>query len=383
MVNLQLPEYAPDRFVNREEEVEKVVQKVRTLTEGKTVEKRTVVFVGERGVGKSWLLDHLQTVLPRQFRNILVIRLDLREYEGKDPAWAVADMIQRVSVETGGPSERLGPDLAAMSRRLIEHLRGVLRESILLLLTDHVHESSWNLLPVLEDYLLGPLAAEPYVVIVMTGRGRLYPWKTPDLRLKAEFADLQPFQQIEKTKAQLERQARQALPNAQEIHRLSHGNPLANYLLGALGLQEGLDRVVEAILEPVLPERRRQVREYLEALCVLNAFDEERIPDMLATYYSDDTYRQWTYAQARQVREELVRWAFARWNADAGGYTLDPVVRSLVEEYLKKAQPERWRDLQRAAWDLYTRWAREFTRTRERWEKEAAYHHHSLQPAIA
>ncbi|MEM3646841.1 MAG: ATP-binding protein [Thermofilum sp.] len=383
MVNLRLPEYTPDQFVNREKEVERVVQKIRALTEGKPLEKRTIVFFGERGVGKSWLLDHLQATLPSQFRNLLVLRLDLREYEGKDPVWAVADMIRRISLETGGPGERLGPDLATRSRRLMEHLQGVLQESILLLLADHVHEASWNLLPVLEDHLLGPLATESRVLIVMTGRGRLYPWKTPELRLKAEFKELEPFKQPEETRLQLERQARQALPKAQEIHKLSHGNPLANFLLGALGPQEGLDRVIEAILEPVPAEQRRRVREYLEALCVLNAFDEDRIPDMLATYYNDDSYRQWAYAQARQVREELVRWAFARWNADAGGYVLDPVVRSLVEEYMKKTQLEKWRALQRAAWDLYTRWAKEFTRTRERWEKEATYHRCSLQPASA
>jgi energy-coupling factor transporter ATP-binding protein EcfA2 len=382
MVDLQLPEYAPEKFVNRYEEIKLITQKVGALAEGRPVERRTVVFIGERGAGKSWLLDHLQAILPRQFRDLKVLRLDLKAYVDEDPTWAVADMIQRVSIETSGPGERLGPDLATMSRRLMEHLRGVLQKSILLLLMDHVHESDWNLLPLLEDYLLGPLAAESRVLIVMTGRGRLYPWKTPELRLKAEFIDLLPFQHPEETRAQLERQVpRRALSQVEEIHRLSQGNPLANYLLGTLGVLEGLDRVVEEILEPVPADRRRQVREYLEALCVLNAFDEERIPEMLAAYYGDDSYRQWTYAQARQVREELIRWAFARWNADAGGYILDPVARRLVEEYLKKAQPEKWQALQRAAQDMYTRWARDFARTRERWQKEAVYHHRSLQLA--
>jgi len=381
MANLQLPEYTPGRFVNREDEIKLITQKVQALIERRLVERRTVVFVGECGVGKSWLMDHLQAILPRQFRDLKVLRLDLKAYVDEDPTWAVADMIRRVSIGTSGPGECLGPDLATMSRRLMEHLRGILRKSILLLLMDHVHESNWNLLPLLEDYLLGPLAAEPRVLIIMTGRGRLYPWKTPELRLKADFKDLLPFQRPEETQAQLEQQAYKALPQAPEIHTLSQGNPLANYLLGTLGVLEGLDRVVEEILEPVPADRRRQVREYLEALCVLNAFDEERIPEMLATYYGDDSYRQWTYAQARQVREELIHWAFARWNADAGGYILDPAVRRLVEEYLKKAQPEKWRALQQTAHDMYTRWAEEFARTRERWQKEASYHHRSLQPA--
>jgi hypothetical protein len=140
-----------------------------------------------------------------------------------------------------------------------------------------------------------------------------------------------------------------------------------------------LDQVVEGMLETVPAGSRRRVRDYLEALCVLRSFDEERIPIMLGAYYDDKTYREWSYAQARSAREELVQWAFARWDAEEGGYVLDELTRELLERYLESAAPEEWTRLQYAASELYGGWVQEYPRTRDRWRQEVQYHIQQLQ----
>ena len=48
--------------------------------------------------------------------------------------------------------------------------------------------------------------------------------------------------------------------------------------------------------------------------------------------------------------------------------------RKLVEEYLKAARPDKWRALQQSASELYQEWAKEFPKTKERWQEEARYH---------
>lgn len=379
---LELPRYSPGVFVDREGETSVVMEKARALAERRPVDKRTVIFIGERGTGKSWLLAHLQNELART--GVVVFLVSLGEYAGWNPLLAVADLLKRLSAATGGRREGLGATLADMSRNLMQDVRKWLDEKALALLVDQVYESDWKLLAALEDYLLGPLAVEPRVLIVMTGRGRAYPWKTPELRLKAEFIDLRPFPDESTTAEQLERQHKKAVPRAPEIHALSGGNPLANYLLAVHDdPAAGLDQVIEGMLETVPTEQRRQVRDYLEALCVLNSFDEERIPTMLAAYYGDDGYRRWSYAQARQVREELVKWAFARWDADRGGYVLDEPTRQLLERYLETAQRDRWERLQQAASALYEGWARDYPRTKDRWQQEARYHVQQLQTVHA
>ena len=373
------PEYAPDKFVDREKKITLVMDKARPLMERRPVDRRTIIFTGERGTGKSWLLAHLQTKL-RALPGLVVFLLDLGGYADWDPILAVADTLKRLSDTTGERREGLGTTLAYMSRNLMQDIRPVLEKQALVLLVDQVHESDWRLLAALEDYLLGPLAMEPRVLIVMAGRGRAYPWKTPELRLKAEFVDLQPFPDVTVTTKQLKCQQRKAVPRAQEIHELSGGNPLANFLLAVHeNPATALDQVVEGMLETVPTEHRRRVRDYLEALCVLRSFDEERIPTMLAAYYDDDIYRNWSYAQARRVREELVKWAFARWDAERGGYVLDELTRKLLERYLETAEHDRWERLQCAASELYKGWAREYPRTRDRWRREVQYHVYQLQ----
>ncbi|MEA3340929.1 MAG: ATP-binding protein [Chloroflexota bacterium] len=372
---VELLEYSSDKFINRQEKVEHVMKKVRALTQGSSVDgKRTIIFTGERGTGKSWLLAHLGAKL-RALSDVVVFGLDLSEYADWDPVLAVADILKRLNAETGELGKGLGTTLADMSRNLMQKIQPLLSKGVLVLLVDHVYESDWKLLAALEEYLLGPLAVEPRVLIVMTGRGRPYPWKRPELRLKAEFIALKPFPDVDTTAEQLERQQKQALDRAAKIHDLSGGNPLANFLLGAQDDPAvALDQVVKGMLDTVPDEHRGRVREHLEALSVLRAFDEERIPAMLAAYYDDEQRLEWSYAQSRGVREELVKWAFAHWDADQGGYVLDELTRKLLERYLETAQPGRWKKLQQAASKLYREWARDYPRTHDRWQREAQYH---------
>ena len=232
----------------------------------------------------------------------------------------------------------------------------------------------------LEDYLLGSLAVEPRVFILMAGRGRPYPWKTPELRLKAEFIDLEPFPELQTTKEQLKRQQKRAVPRAAQIHKLSGGNPLANFLLAAhKDLAAALDQVVDEMLGTVPEEHRGRVREYFEALCVLRAFDEAHIPVMLAAYYDDDTYRDWSYAQGKRVREELVRWGFAKWSDELGGYVPDEPVKRIAEHYLGEADKDKWRRLHHAAAELYEDWAQKYPRTSEWLSEEAEYHRRKIE----
>jgi len=373
---ITLPEYSANKFVQRAE-ASAVVARIHDLIDGKPVLKRTMAFSGERGTGKTWFLKHLQEEAGK-IRTVRVYFLDLGKYASLDPVVAVANILKDFRERVIKQKNGFGATLADMSRQLAQELRFILRDQVLLLLVDQAYESDWSLLGALEDYLLGPLAVEPRVMIVMTGRGWAYPWKTPELRLKAEFGKLGPFPKVAQTAEQLEKQvSRNIAVQAQRIHDQSGGNPLANYLLG---VGESIDFVLNYIIEILPPETRKRAREYLEALCVLQAFDEERIPTMLAAYYGSPAYLQWSYAEARKVRDLLVRdTAFARWNEDAGGFVMDSQVRWLAQNYLKTEQHKKWRDLQCAAYRLYKGWIEEYSRAREHWQAQASYHAQQLQ----
>ncbi|GAB4534963.1 MAG: hypothetical protein Kow0063_18630 [Anaerolineae bacterium] len=379
---VKLPDYSPDKFVDREEETNKVMEKVDALVQGLALDRRTIVFTGERGTGKSWLLAHLRDRM-KERGGITAFLLNLDDYAAEDPLLAVMGVLKKFASDVLGRQPVTGVTLAEVSRALIPEVHRTLKTRPLAVLVDSAYESDWKMLAVLEDYFLGPLAVEPEVLVVMTGRGRPYPWKTPELRLKAEFEDLRPFEKPETTTQQLQRQKPEAVPKAEEIHQRSGGNPLANFLLASSyeNLAQALDQVIKGLLETVPADQRDPVRRYLEALCVLRTFDEERIPAMLAAYYKDPTYRTQPFAQSRRVREAIVRWAFARWDETQGGYVIDEVIRTFVEHYLREDKTSRWQALHCAAYRLYERWAADYPQSRERWQQEVDYHAARLHEA--
>lgn len=383
------PDYSPDEFVDQErkEEASQGMEKARALAQRLALDKRTTIFIGERGTGKSWLLANLRDEIEK-LTGIIVFLLDLSDYAELDPIQAVTEVLKKFADDVLGQQVRSASrretsvTLAEMGRALMQEVRRVLEKQSLAVLVDSVYESDWKVLAALEDYLLGPLAIEPNVLIVMAGRGRPYPWKTPELRLKADFRDLKPFEKLDTTVEQLKRQKPEAVPKAEEIHELSGGNPLANFLLASYEEPaQALDQVIRGMLETVPTDLQSMVREYLEALCVLRTFDEERIPTMLAAYHSDLAYLNWSYAQRRQVRGELVKSAFARWDEIRGGYVIDEPTRRLVERYLEEANIPRWRALHCAAYRLYSQWAKDYPRAHARWQQEVDHHAARLREA--
>ena len=380
---IQMLQYAQKHFIGRDTQLTFVRKKAEALRSGDRVERRTIIFTGERAIGKSWLLQRLAELLAEL--GFTVFRVDLKVYANKpktdkpDEEVAIANILLDLHRVWGEKQSPGGASLAELSRNVLEVVRKHLPQKPLTVCVDHVYESNWELLAALEEYVLGPLAIEPRVLMILAGRGRLYPFKTPELRLKVDTEELRPFS-LDETIEQLQVQHEARVPLAEKIHAISGGNPGANDLLAQHPEEpaQALNEVLTGMLEPVPPEQRQKVREYLEALCVLNAFDEERIPPMFAEYYVDPAYKNWTYAQARQARELLTESAFARWDADRGGYVLHDMPRKLLEQYLRESQLERWKSLQNEAKLLYNKWVGDYPRNKERWQEEVTYHNEQL-----
>jgi hypothetical protein len=380
--------YDEKKFVGRKPEIEKVIVALNRLLGGSPPDKRTIAFMGERGIGKSWLLKHLFYTIEKEFKNVVLFQLNLADYANNfNPVLAVLDVLTKFracfpnlnqAADSGTPAES--------SRRTLEEVREQIKKQVLVVLIDHVYESDWKILAGLEDYLLGPLAIEPNTLIVLSGRGREYPWKTPELRLKAEFEYLKPLDEKD-TEEQLRKQISDDIAkHAKDIFTATGGNPLGNYLLGSeTDPREGLNAIINATLE-VIPEadRRERIRKYLEALCVLRAFDEERIPIMLTAYELDDKrYAGWKYAESRQVRDDLVQGAFARWDESKGGFVIDDVLRKSLESYMRNVKPDVWKRLQEKALMLYQGWSTRYPRAKDFWTKEVTYHSAALQGHVS
>jgi hypothetical protein len=270
-----------------------------------------------------------------------------------------------------------GASLATLSRTVMEAAHRLLQEQVLVVFLDHAHEADWALLGLLEDYLLGPLAIEPNTLILLSGRGRLYRWKTPELGLKAKFIVLKPFTEDQTGEQFIKQELNVA--NLQKIYQITGGNPLGNLILGKYdNFQAGLSHLASTILEVVPEEQRDNLREYMEALCVLRVIDAYRIPKLLATYKQDPKLEDMDYNEANRVLDQIKNAGFARYDNTLHGFVMDQLVRTIFESYIKETELKTWKRLHEAAIDLYQYWLLRYPKGRQAWQDEIDYHQKAL-----
>jgi hypothetical protein len=370
-----LPSYAQTQFVNRHIEIEHVHTQIRKLLDGELIERRTTIFTGEHGMGKSWLLLHLYE-LHRRLVGLRTIHFDLAFFATRSSAQEILEAIcQHLFCELLGQNSPSAMPPESQARHLIYELkRQMLNQYPLVLFIDSVYESTPTVLALLEDNLLAALAVQPNVLLVMAGRGQAYPWREPELRLRADFFTLDPFT-LTHTQEQLQCQLATSTAMAQATFDLSLGNPKANWWLAANANQTAtLSQVIDEMLLPVPLATRSSMRTYLEALSIPNMFDETTLPILLAAYHGERQPRFISRTEIRQIWEWLLRPGLIFWNSDQGGYTLHPSTRNLILQYLCAVDRERWQRLQQAMIDLYEGWLGVYPQNSSYWQKEAQYH---------
>ena len=75
----KLPDYSATGCVNREAEINLVCQRLEELLNRQLVEKRTFIFTGQHGIGKSWFLLQLRHQL-QSLNGVKVQHVDLSLY---------------------------------------------------------------------------------------------------------------------------------------------------------------------------------------------------------------------------------------------------------------------------------------------------------------
>ncbi|MEZ0397192.1 MAG: hypothetical protein ABWK53_12290 [Anaerolineales bacterium] len=384
---ITLQPYSKETFIHRSE-VDLIQGKFKQFIEsgGSVRPPKAILFRGERGFGKTWLCFHLhRTVLPElssSIKSLYMALFDLpKEYRGDQAKQTGEWVIPQVAEPADEACKKLmkwicdqleisypnDPTWLEMRRALVGGVEtkftGI---NALVLILDSVFEAGWDLLEVIEENMLAPLAELPNVFFIMTGRGRPYPWISPTLRMGVQEEALKDFPIEQLTKGD------------RQVAELSGGSPLVAYaLMQTDDPVRALDEVTEYLLEVIPPSmERRRLRDAFEAFCVLDEFREGEMETMLRAYYEAKKQPLPPYP-IRDVRDELLKTYLFRW--EGGGFRVDASLKNVLRNYLKQHQPELWRHLNCAAYQIYLKYADKYTQYRTEYQALAAPYREVLE----
>jgi hypothetical protein len=393
MNNARSP-YSPETFVDREADTALVEGLTRQILQGETNRPRALMFQGERGSGKSWFSLHLaHTILPaipgvtplliglcpspeelQPAENDYFIDVSPEVSDAEAATRSILEWVARrlntTTAQDASPSE--------LSTWLARDIEKTFSAQALVLILDSVLEADWSFLSKLETHLLAPLALLPRVLIIMTGRGQLYSWESPYLRVDVESKQLQPFDETT-IQHQFERLHISPHLSPKEIHDLGGGHPLVNLLLAqSENTPEAMDEAVRVLLSVVQPAHRSQrVRQYFEALCVLDGFREDEMTHMFTAYLGPDD-GEWTTPRVREARDECIRTHLMRW--ENSQFIIDKSLRLILLNTLQLQKPNtKWRLLEEQACQMYTAWAEKYPKSRAYYQAKADTHTRALQ----
>ncbi|MBN1138366.1 MAG: ATP-binding protein [Anaerolineae bacterium] len=287
---------------------------------------QVLFLAGERGVGKTWLLRHLA-----------------KDDTQVSPLAAYLDLAERVRFSW--PEQYV----EVMEERVQQQLGS---EGAILLL-DAVPPQIDEKLRFLEDAVLRPYAAQRRSLVIMA---LVHPsqvcWRTPAFQVGERWL-FAPFE-VGQTRKQLQRLEKAGLITEQVkvsvVQESSGGLPLLNYLLVTREREAAFEALLEHSFSRVPVDERERVRNYLEAVCLLDVLEHAPVRKMMEIYRSHRPDAMEYPAHASGVLNLLRKHWLSQSAFDSPGrMVLVGSVRRAAIELLKARDAELYAKLEEAA----------------------------------
>ncbi|MCK6583807.1 MAG: hypothetical protein L6Q49_11975, partial [Anaerolineales bacterium] len=345
----------------------------------------------DRGAGKSWFSLHLQrTIFKKQITGVTSWLFSLwsagenyhpegdkaqanerfvREGEKLTLDEFLELIIKSLKIELP-PNPNLAEKVDSIRRYVQSHV-----DSRFVLILDSAYESDWFLLEQLETHFLGNLLTLSNFFVIVTGRGRPYPWKVPFLIEAIRFG-LGKFT-VDQIKEQLKKFGLSSALSVNEIYDIGLGWPLFTEQLARVkDRAEALDIAADILFAVIPAYERTEVREYFEALCPLDGFGETEAAVMVQAYKQSDKKEDGRAICRKMNETRLVSWKNGR-------YEMNQPVQNILRQYFPIKDKEAWIRLQKAAYCHFKAQAEERSMERFRpfFEELAEKHAKALSKA--
>jgi len=360
-----IPTYSTVQFIDRQDEIRRINELVRQKQSGEAETTQALAVRCERGSGKTWFSMHLKRSALSGLKKVKTLLICLaqpqentqtmpNEWVPPTPDFQEDQLVRLVSwvADALGARYADNPDPSELRHWIAKKVRQMDADHLLVVILDSLYDADPVLQKRIEEELFAPLLENRNVLLVLTGRGTPFNWTFEALGPNAVPLELKPFssefaqEQIEKLRDVIKPDGERY--SLEEILTIANGYPI---VIALLTRGDELETVVEVLLSPLENEMQRRM---LEALSPLKQFREKEMLVLLKAggVIPEDKAENYVY---EQVRDPLIRSSLMK---KQGGYIyLDENVRHVLCEYLRRCDPERWRKLNWAAYELYAKWA--------------------------
>jgi hypothetical protein len=329
------PSYNPDHFVNREEEMGRVLRKVEHLLKDLSPTPPHTAFHGPRGSGKSWLLHRLRDRLAEEFGDQITLLFFPLDPCNPD----LAEKVLRDACDQLGLPTPPAATMDDLNWWLVDRCQNHPRSIVIIM--DELDKVEPEPLKALENYFILPLCRIPRLLLVLGSRvprprGRL---GDVELKRRTENVELPPFNEA-RTREQIAALGYNA-DLAPHILAVGGGYPLSNAVLAA-GWTTDPGRALQDCAGALLDGVEDDLRPYFWALCPLDSIDVDRMAPLLAAYF-EELEEHWDRQRCQRILMDMVSTRLVQWGRwTSSGYGMDPAVRQVLRSAMQRNQPERW-----------------------------------------
>lgn len=394
--------YDPTQFVEREHELRMIADRVRPVQLGEISVEVMVHFWGVWGIGKTWLIQHVQHLYaysPAQQLPSLGLRATftmLCSFSQSVPLETyIRDLAEQVLAQLGQvvPAEVHATLLhvrdSGEASRLLDALLAISSQFVPVILLDQVEQAEHNVWRRLEQDLIEPLIRREAAVVVSASRYAAPRWRSFELRrrtMATPISRLQPFSR-DVVLQQFEQRGYRTVFDV--LYPYCAGNPqlidaLVRHVCAWQHDQAALDqdlgnyqaamlqilRLAETeLLEHVSP----QLRPIVYAIAPLRFYRIEALRFMLTEQQmvAEEQPDGFYLSMMRDLSEmtDLI-W----WDRRSRAYMISEVARQVINRRQLLEDQHAFAASHRQASQMYWGWMRQFVRTGEEYALEILFH---------
>lgn len=386
----------PKNFINRDEEIGRILERVSGLAKGKPFapNERVFHFVGPSGIGKSCLLKKCSQKLNVEQATYIPILVQLDALKGGKRGYAfelsVAIYEAFCTHKSIKPEKYNGQTLVQFTNYVHRTITINGKDQVIVLLLDEVNLPSQKDMREIEGHLLAKFLYGNDRAILVTA-GRSHPSVFSDFALRPNSSNIFPLPAFneEKTSKQIEFLKPGAGKLAGKFVKLGSGVPgntvkLAEHVSGDPPDIPNETQAVQSLLDDIKKANKieEQYHPMLEAIALLQGFFPEDVVPLFKKH--PQLGSEWDEGKVKEVFLDLSRiqvgpGGLVDWDRNKKHWAMDESTRDLFEKELQMRESELWRRLHYTALDMYRQWGLKYDS--DMYRNKSNYHQQRIKSA--